>query len=295
MYAYRVINIDLILMSKPKIHHLKRLGSIFQKNTVQNISDIQAILNQAHLDHILADDAYRMMIGSLSFAEVTVGDIMTPRSQMEMLDISQPIQVLLPHIIETGHSRFPVYEGERDNIIGLLLVKDLLRCISNPELSLREFIRPAYFVPETKHINQLLTEFRTKRNHIAIAVDEYGNFTGLLTMEDVLEQIVGDIEDETDEQEAQTIFSETAHTWRVMGSTKIDDLNEILGTNIPNDEHITIGGWLIDNLDHIPIRGESYTALGYKFRVLRADGKRILWLHITKLEHTDSPTHSDET
>ncbi|AIL33044.1 magnesium transporter [Basilea psittacipulmonis DSM 24701] len=256
---------------------------MFKGKHIENIQDLMNALSKAHEDGIIADDAYHMMAGSISFAKTTVSDIMTPRSQMCMIDVNKPLAESLHYIIETGHSRFPVYDKERDNIIGLLLVKDLLPYILNPQINLKELIRPAYFVPESKHLNQLLTEFRTKRNHIAIAVDEYGGFTGLLTLEDVLEQIVGDIEDETDEEEEETIFQESENTWRVVGSTKIEDINETLGTDFSLEENITLGGWIIDKLDHIPIRGETYTEQGYKFRVLKSDGKKVLWLHITKL------------
>jgi len=161
--------------------------------------DIKAVLETALHRHVLDADAYAMISGALDVATQTAADIMVPRSKMNMLDISKPLADILPDIIETGHSRFPVYEDDRDNIVGILLAKDLLLSLSNPAIDLRPLVRPAVFIPETKRLNVLLHEFRSSRNHLAIVVDEHGGISGLVTMEDVLEQIVGDIEDEYDE------------------------------------------------------------------------------------------------
>ncbi|NLY63612.1 MAG: CBS domain-containing protein [Alcaligenaceae bacterium] len=262
---------------------LQRLKSLLGQSEPEDREDIQEILSTAHEKEILDDDSYTMVLGSISFAEKSVSDIMVPRSRMDMLDASQTLQELLPMIIDTAHSRFPVYENERDNIIGILLAKDLLRLFSDQDLDYHKLIRPAYFVPETKKLNQLLADFKETRNHIAIVIDEYGSVTGLLTMEDLLEQIVGDIEDEYDEDAEQTIFPESDIAWRVMAITDIKDFNQTIHTNISDEEYDTIGGWLAAELDHIPQRGDVYDYDNLRFRVLRADARRALWLHVKRL------------
>lgn len=244
--------------------------------------DINELLNTAHARGIIDQDTHKMVLGSISFTEKIASDIMVSRSKMDCVDIQQDIKELVPFIIETAHSRFPVYEEERDNIIGILLAKDLLRYVSNPEQNIRSLVRPAYFVPETKPLKNLLQEFKTTRNHLAIVVDEYGSITGLVTMEDILEQIVGEIEDEYDEEAEQTIFPESIHSWRVMGVSTIKQLNETLQSHIPEDEYDTIGGWLASELDHIPKRGDSYAFEDLTFKVLRADEKRAQWIHIRR-------------
>lgn len=253
--------------------------------------DINELLNTAHARGILDQDTHKMVLGSISFTEKIASDIMVSRSKMDCVDIQQDIKELVPFIIETAHSRFPVYEEERDNIIGILLAKDLLRYVSNPEQNIRSLVRPAYFVPETKPLKNLLQEFKTTRNHLAIVVDEYGSITGLVTMEDILEQIVGEIEDEYDEEAEQTIFPESINSWRVMGVSTIKQLNETLQSHIPEDEYDTIGGWLASELDHIPKRGDSYAFEDLKFKVLRADEKRAQWIHIRR---TPMPTPPSE-
>ncbi|NOL49349.1 HlyC/CorC family transporter [Pelistega europaea] len=251
--------------------------------------DINEILNTAHERGIIDQETHLMVLGAISFTEKIASDIMVSRSKMDCIDINQPIHELVPYIIETAHSRFPVYEEERDNIIGLLLAKDLLRYVVNPNQNLRDLVRPAYFVPETKTLKSLMQEFRTTRNHIAIVIDEYGSITGLVTMEDILEQIVGEIEDEYDEDAEQTIFPESDYSWRVMGITQIKHLNEALHSHLPEDEYDTLGGWLAAELDQIPKRGDTYAFEDLKFKVLRADEKRAQWIHIRRVPLT-TPT-----
>ena len=250
-------------------------------------ADIKAVLAQARSNELLDTQSYTMLLGALDVAEQTAADIMVPRSKIDMLDIGKPLSELLAEIIETGHSRFPVFETDRDNIMGILLAKDLLLSIANPSIDLRPLIRPAVFIPETKRLNELLHEFRSSRNHIAIVIDEHGGTSGLITMEDVLEQIVGDIEDEYDEDEEQTIFQTSSNSWRSMGITEIEDFNEAFGTYLPNEDYDTIGGWLAAELGHIPRRGEYKTITlddGHtlKLTVVGADAKRVLWLHIQR-------------
>lgn len=262
---------------------LSPLARFFQRRAEPtDREDIKAILEAALERQVINHDSYAMIVGALDLTSKTVSDIMVPRSKIDLLDICKPVSELLPLIVETGRSRFPVYEDDRDNIVGILLAKDLLLSIANPNIDLRPLVRPAVFVPETKKLNVLLHEFRSSRNHLAIVIDEHGGTAGLVTMEDVLEEIVGDIEDEYDEDTAQTIFQAGNNSWRVMALTEIDDFNEAFETHLPNDEYDTIGGWLAAEMGHIPKRGDTTTIQGIHITVVRADAKRALWLHVQR-------------
>ncbi|TAM88239.1 MAG: CBS domain-containing protein [Candidimonas sp.] len=251
--------------------------------------DIKAVLDAAHDRHVLDGESYAMIAGALDVVNQTVADIMVPHSKMDMLDIAKPLTELLPEIIESGHSRFPVYETDRDNIVGLLLAKDLLLSIANPSLDLHPLIRPAVFIPETKRLNILLHDFRSSHNHLAIVIDEHGGTSGLVTMEDVLEQIVGDIEDEYDDDNETTIFKTGDNSWRAMGITEIDDFNREFQTDLPHEDYDTLGGWLAAELERIPHRGDSITRSGLNFTVVGADAKRVLWLHVQKAGNEPPP------
>ncbi len=253
-------------------------------------NDIRAVLEAAHDHSVLDGESYAMISGALEVADKTVADIMVARSRMDLLDISRPLAELMPDITETGHSRFPVYEGDRDNIIGVLLTKDLLLALSDHALDIRALIRPPVFIPESKRLNELLHDFRVSRNHLAIVIDEHGGISGLVTMEDVLEQIVGDIEDEFDEEAEKTIFRTGENSWRAMGVTEIDDFNDTFGVHLPDDDCDTLNGWLAAALGHIPRRGERFECQGLAFTVVGADGKRARWLHVQRLDAPPSPS-----
>src|SRR5690554_6524922 len=263
---------------------LTRLTAFMRPTEPEDRADIKAVLEAAHEREVLDSESYSMLSGALDVVNKTVADIMVPRSRMDMLDINQPLSELLPEIIETGRSRFPVFEGDRDNIIGILLAKDLLLTITNPSINIRSLVRPAVFVPETKRLNVLLHDFRSSRNHLAIVIDEHGGTSGLVTMEDVLEQIVGDIEDEYDEDEEKTIFQTGSNSWRAMGITNICAFNRHFDTALPDDDYDTIGGWLAEQLGHIPRRGDSIRHHDMNITVVGADAKRALWVHI---QHED--------
>lgn len=271
---------------------LQRFSHYLGKAEPEDQQELREVIASAHAKEILDDEAFSIIAGTMSFADKTVDDIQISRSHVDAINIEWPIEEIIDFMIDTAHSRFPVYEGERDNIIGLLLAKDLLVKIIQPEVDVRSLIRPAHFVPETKRLNQLLKEFKETRNHFAMVIDEYGSITGLITMEDILEEIVGDIEDEYDEEAEQTIFPESDMAWRVMAFTQIDDLNEAINANIPDDEHDTIGGWLASELENIPKRGDSYKYEDLTFYVLRADEKRAQWLHIRR--SPQAPTETEE-
>jgi magnesium and cobalt transporter len=258
----------------------ERLTAFMRPSEPEDREDIKAVLEAAHDRQVLDGESFAMISGALEVANQTVADIMVPRSKMDMLDISKPLAEVLPEIIETGHSRFPVFEDDRDNIVGILLAKDLLLSIANPAIDLRPLIRPAVFIPETKRLNVLLHDFRSSRNHLAIVVDEHGGTSGLVTMEDVLEQIVGDIEDEYDEDAEKTIFQTGTNSWRAMGITEIEVFNSSFNTDLPHDDYDTLGGWLAAELGRIPRRGDSISHQGLNITVVGADSKRALWLHI---------------
>ena len=244
--------------------------------------DIMAVLDAARSRDLIDPDSYSMLKGALAVSELTATDILVPRSRMDMLDVDDPIAALMPQIVETAHSRFPVFEGSRDNIIGVVITKDLLRHIISPALTLRDFVRPAVFIPQTKRLNVLLQEFRINRNHFAIVIDEHGGIAGLVTLEDVLEQIVGAIEDEHDVGGETTIFPDGPNAWRVLATTEIEVFNATFRTEIPDGDYDTVGGWLAHALGHIPLRGDYQVLDGLRIEVLRADTRRALWLRVKR-------------
>jgi magnesium and cobalt transporter len=201
---------------------------------------------------------------------------MIPRAQMDVIDISHPPEQFIPYVINTAHSRFPVTDGDKDNIIGILLAKDLLRYYAGEEFDVRDMLRPAVFVPESKRLNILLRDFRSNRNHLALVVDEYGGVCGMVTIEDVLEQIVGDIADEYDfdEDEDNIIRQDDAH-WRVKADTEIEDFNEAMGTDFSDEDYDTIGGLVLKAAGQLPKRNECIQIGEWQFTVLRADSRRL--------------------
>lgn len=234
------------------------------------------LLHSAYERNLLDADALSMMEGVIQVSERQVREIMIPRAQIDMIDISQSPEKFIPFVIETAHSRFPVIDGDKDNIIGILLAKDLLRYYAGEEFDVRDMLRPAIFVPESKRLNVLLRDFRSNRNHIALVVDEYGGVCGMVTIEDVLEQIVGDIEDEYDFDEDQgNIVADGINSWRIKATTEIADFNAVLGTEFSDEEYDTIGGLVVKASGQLPKRGDSLTIDNLIFTVLRADSRRL--------------------
>ncbi|MFN4103017.1 MAG: HlyC/CorC family transporter [Tepidimonas sp.] len=235
-------------------------------------------------DNAVIDAESRVMLeGVIRIADMTAGDVMVAAPRMDVLDIHAPYAELLNTVIDTGHSRFPVYEGERENIIGILLAKDLLKLQRAPELNLRALLRPAVFVPESKGLNDLLREFRGNRNHLAIVIDEFGRVAGLITIEDVLEEIVGEIEDEFDEDEEEgDIFALADGTWRVSGDTPIERVNEWFQVALPEADFDTIGGYVAHAMGRVPQRGESHQTAGLVFQVQHARGGAVRWFKVTR-------------
>ena len=267
--------------SSPRPSFLERLTAWLSREP-DNKEELLELLHAAYENNLLDADALSMIEGVMQVSEMQVREIMIPRAQMDVVDINDPPEKLLPFIIETAHSRFPAIDGDRDDVVGILLAKDLLRLCTDEEVDLRDMLRPAVFIPESKRLNVLLREFRASRNHIAIVVDEYGGVAGLVTIEDVLEQIVGDIEDEYDYDESEdNIVSDEKGAWRVKAQTEIGDFNQALGAGFADDEFDTVGGLVTHAFGRLPKRGETVEIAGFRFQVLRADSRR---LHTLKAE-----------
>ena len=258
---------------KPSL--LERLSTMLLREP-EDREQLVSLLHSAYERNLLDADALSMMEGVIQVSEQQVHEIMIPRAQMDVIDISQPPEQFIPFVIKTAHSRFPVIDGNKDNIIGILLAKDLLRYYAGEEFDVRDMLRPAIFVPESKRLNVLLRDFRGNRNHIALVVDEYGGVCGMVTIEDVLEQIVGDIEDEYDfDEDEDNLIQDSDGNWRVKASTEIADFNAALGTSFSDEEYDTIGGLVLKASGQLPKRGDSFVIGDFVFTVLRADSRRL--------------------
>src|SRR5882672_4883120 len=249
--------------------------------------ELLELLAEARSRDLLDADALSMIEGVLQVSELHARDLMVPRAQMDMIDIGEHPDTWIPRVIETAHSRFPVLEGNRDHVIGILLAKDLLRYYHEHDFDVRSMLRPAVFIPESKALNVLLRDFRANRNHMAIVVDEYGGVAGLITIEDVLEQIVGDIEDEYDYDEQEgNIIAEADGRHRVKALTEIEHFNQHFGTHFPNENFDTVGGLVTDAFGRVPKRGDSIEIEGIRFEVLRADPRQPHLLQVTRVPKT---------
>jgi magnesium and cobalt transporter len=276
----------------PKPSLLERLSSLLLREA-ENREQLIELLHSAFERKILDAEALSMIEGVLQVSETRVADVMIPRSQMDMIDVGESPEKFIPYVIETAHSRFPVHEENRDNVIGILLAKDLLRFYAEEEFNVREMLRPAVFVPESKRLNVLLKEFRANRNHIAIVVDEYGGVSGLVTIEDVIEQIVGDIEDEFDFDETEdNILADKNGRFRVKALTEIADFNAHFGTEYAEDDHDTIGGLVLSRFGRMPKRGEAVVIDGLAFQVIRSDSRKI---HSLLVERRSAPGTGEES
>ena len=254
---------------------LERLSSLLLREP-EDREQLIDLLHSAYERNLLDADALAMMEGAVQVSEQQVREIMLPRSQMDVIDISEPPEKFIPFVIETAHSRFPVIDGNKDNIIGILLAKDLLRYYAGEEFEVRDMLRPAVFVPESKRLNVLLRDFRSNRNHIALVVDEYGGVCGMVTIEDVLEQIVGEIKDEYDfNEEEDNIVPVGKGSWRVKAATEIEDFNEVMSSHYSDEECDTVGGLVLKAAGQLPKRGERFTIENMIFTVLRVDSRRL--------------------
>jgi magnesium and cobalt transporter len=266
--------------SKPGL--LERLSTMLLREP-EDREQLIGLLHSAYERNLLDADALSMMEGVMQVSEQQVHEVMIPRAQMDVIDISQLPEKFIPFVIEAAHSRFPVIDGDKDNIVGILLAKDLLRYYAGEEFNVRDMLRPAVFVPESKRLNVLLRDFRSNRNHIALVVDEYGGVCGMVTIEDVLEQIVGDIEDEYDfDGDEDNIIADDTGSWRVKAATEIADFNEALGTAFSDEECDTIGGLLLKAAGQLPKRGDRIPLDGLVFTVLRADSRRLYSMQVER-------------
>jgi magnesium and cobalt transporter len=270
--------------TSPKPTMLERL-SAFLTREPEDREELLELLHGAFERKLLDADALSIIEGALQVSEMTVRDIMLPRAQMDVVSIDDDPASFIPFILDTRHSRFPVIGENKDDIIGILLAKDLLNYYRNPDaFNVRDTLRPAVFVPESKRLNVLLRDFRANRNHIAIVVDEYGGVSGLITIEDVLEQIVGDIEDEYDFDETEdNIIPEANGRFRVKAQTEIGDLNEAFGTHFSDEEFDTVGGLVLQAFGRLPKRGELTRIGDFQVRVVRADSRRVYTLQLERI------------
>ena len=274
---------------KPHRSWLDRISALLSGEPTSR-EDLIELLRDAQADGLIGPDTLRMMEGAINIADMTVADVMVSRAQMVALPVDAPLMDIVRQVIESGHSRFPVHGEDKDEILGILLAKDLLRAVVNQETpaSLHSLLRPAVLIPESKNLNVLLREFRQSRNHMAIVIDEYGGVAGLVTIEDVLEQIVGEIDDEHDEaaDEGVLIAAQADGQFVVDALTPIADFNERFGADFADDEYDTIGGLVTAAIGHLPEAGEELTLGRFTFRVARADARRLHALHVS--------VHADE-
>lgn len=275
---------------KPSL--LERLSHLLLREP-EDREQLVELLHSAYENQLMDSDSLAMIEGVLQVSEMQVRDIMIPRSQMDVIDITDSPETFIPHVIETAHSRFPVIEDDKNDVIGVLLAKDLLRFYAGEDFEVRDMLRPAVFIPMSKRLNILLKEFRSTRNHIAIVVDEYGGVAGMVTIEDVLEQIVGDIEDEYDyDEDEDNIIQNAEGHYRVKALTEIEDFNEIVGTKFSDEEFSTIGGLIVNKFGHLPKRGDQITIENLAVKVVRADSRR---LHSVNIQVLTSREDKDET
>jgi magnesium and cobalt transporter len=253
------------------------------KNEPDSRDDLISLLEH-RWSSVLEKQELRMLRGVLQVSQMQVREVMIPRSQMVVLERDASSDELLRTIVESGHSRFPVIGEDRDEVVGILLAKDVLKFIVDSpgeKLNLTSFLRPTTFIPESKRLDTLLQEFRSSRNHMAIVVDEYGGISGLLTIEDVLEEIVGEIDDEHDPEEAEQIQAQGNH-WNVMALARIDEFNEYFSSSLDDEDYETIGGLVMRGFGRLPRRGESISLDGFCFKVIQADRRRIHRLEVTR-------------
>ena len=276
-------------LNKPGL--LERLSNFLLREP-EDREQLVELLHGAYENSLMDADSLAMIEGVLQVSEMQVRDIMIPRSQMDVIDITDPPETFIPHVIETAHSRFPVIEDNKNDVIGILLAKDLLRYYAGEDFDVRDMLRPAVFIPEAKRLNILLKEFRSNRNHIAIVVDEYGGVAGMVTIEDVLEQIVGDIEDEYDyDEDEDNIIQNADGQYRVKALTEIADFNEVTGTEFSDEEFSTIGGLVVNQFGHLPKRGDEISFEGLHVKILRADSRRV---HSMMIEVLSEPLENLE-
>ena len=263
-----------------------RLGHMFSGEP-RNRKELIDELRTAQANGLMSIDTLTMVEGAIKVTELSVDDVMIPRAQIVMLSAEAPLHDILETVVESGHSRFPVHGEDKDDILGILLAKDLLRFVGNGDhFDIASVLRPAVLIPESMRLNVLLAEFRHTRNHMALVVDEYGGVAGLITIEDVLEQIVGEIDDEhDDEEEPKLMHEQSGGGWVVSALTPIADFNEQTGASFSDEEFDTVGGMCTSEFGHLPEVGEEIVIGDYLFHVTEADDRRVQAFRVTRLEN----------
>ena len=255
-------------------------------------------IHEAEEHSVLNADAVSMMEGVLQISDLAVRDVMVPRARVDFINIDEDVNKIFDYVTKIAHSRFPVTNGKKDEIIGILLSKDLLSLVHNKEENLRGLMRPAVFVPESKKLNSMLRDFRINRNHMAIVIDEYGGVSGLITIEDVLEQIVGDIEDEHDTDEEKDNILQIPNQedrFRIKSETPLEQFNKVFTSNFSSNSVETIGGYVTDHLGHVPRRGECVELKGVKFEIQRADARRVHLLIAERIKTKQDTENKNDT
>jgi magnesium and cobalt transporter len=271
--------------SKSLLERLSNLLTPTPASPSERRVELLETLRESHAEGLIDADALAMIEGVFQVGELAARDILVPRPQIDWIDINESIEDTIAEVIKAAHSRFPVYEDNRDNVIGILLAKDLLRHSQEEDFQLRDWLRPAVFIPESKRLSVLLRDFREHRNHIAIVVDEYGGVAGLVTIEDVLEQIVGDIEDEHDTDDIEdNIIKVSDSKFRIRGITELEQVNDALGTSFEDDDNDTLAGFILKNIGRVPHKGESIKIQNIIFEIQRADARQVHVLLATKTE-----------
>ena len=271
--------------SKSLLERLSNLLTPTPASASERRVELLETLRESHKEGLIDADALAMIEGVFQVGELAARDILVPRSQIDWIDINESIEDTIAEVIKAAHSRFPVYEDNRDNVIGILLAKDLLRHSQEEDFQLRDWLRPAVFIPESKRLSVLLRDFREHRNHIAIVVDEYGGVAGIVTIEDVLEQIVGDIEDEHDTDDIEdNIIKVSESKFRIRGITELEQVNDALGTSFQDDDNDTLAGFILKNIGRVPHKGESIKIHNIIFEIQRADARQVHVLLATKTE-----------
>lgn len=275
--------------SHPRPSLIERLSALLMREP-EDRDQLLALLHSAFERNLLDADALTIIEGAIQVSDMQVRDVMIPRAQMDVVHLDEPVDKVVQEVLRHAHSRYPVVGQNKDDVIGILLAKDLLRVLAGED-QLRDMLRPAVFIPESKRLNVLLREFRVSRNHMAIVVDEYGGVCGLVTIEDVLEQIVGDIEDEYDfDEAADNILLDQTGRYRVKATTEIADFNEAFKTDFSDEEFDTVGGMVIHHLGRLPRRGEVLNIGELRIQVLRADSRRVHTLLVDRVVQVSTPT-----
>lgn len=260
-----------------------RITAAFHDDELTDREDLTRVLREARQRNLLAPDTYSMMEGALKVAELRASDLMVPRAQVLAVDLAEPPSEWIRMAIESGHSRFPAVEGDLDNVLGIVHAKDLLRLSLNPTLDVKTLLRQPRFIPESQPINVLLRDFKSTRSHMALVIDEFGSISGLITIEDVLEQIVGEISDEFDHEDKAGNILPEGSGWRVKALTPIDQFNEFFASDLDDPYCETIGGLVTDRFEHVPRAGEEIVEKGFRFKILSADERQALLLSVERI------------